>query len=164
MIRIFIKKQIEVLFYGKFMNKQSVFFEKCLKHQKIRSFSRGKILAPKEINLAKADLDRGVKTFKEGDFKWATIQAYYSMFHSARALLYYRNYREKSHACLIEAIRIFYVQEGKIGYWLIETMQEAKRLREEADYYGEYSESTARNLISKADEFLSKAKELIVEL
>ena len=144
------------------MNKQSRFLENCLKQQKIRSFSRGKILAPKEINLAKADLDRGVKTFKESDFKWATIQAYYSMFHSARALLYYRNYREKSHACLIEAIRIFYAQEGKIGYWLIEAMQEAKRLREDADYYGEYTKSAALNLLKKAKEFLNKARELII--
>lgn len=144
------------------MNKQSVFFENCLKRQKIRSFSRGKTLASKEINLAKADLDRGIKTFKEDDFKWATIQAYYSMFHSARALLYNKNYREKSHACLIEAIKVLYAQENQIGYWLIEAMQEAKRLREDADYYGEYTESAALNLLKKAKEFLNKAKELIV--
>lgn len=143
------------------MNSENNFFEKCLKSGKIRSFSRGKALVKKEISLSAADLERGKKTFEEADFKWATIQAYYSMFHSARALLYDKNYREKSHICLMEAIRVLYVQEGKVGYWLLEAMRGAKRLREEADYYGDYSKATASDLISKADEFLSKVKELL---
>lgn len=143
------------------MNNESLFLKQCLEKGRIRKFSRGKALAPKEIDLAKADLNRGVDTFKAGDFKWATVQAYYSMFHSARALLYNKDYREKSHACLIEAVRIFYVQEGKIGHWLIEAMLKAKRLREEADYYGEFTEFNARELLEKAKEFLNKAKEVV---
>lgn len=39
------------------------------------------------------------------------MQCYYSVFHSARALLYVRNYRERSHHCLIVAIRALYVSE-----------------------------------------------------
>lgn len=63
----------------------------CLKRGKIKPFSRGVALAPKEIETAKADLDTARKTFRGGDYKWATIQIYYSMFHSARALLYMKN-------------------------------------------------------------------------
>ncbi len=143
------------------MNKEESLIEKCLRLNKIRPFSRGKILAPKEIGLAEADLKRASHTFQLGDWKWATIQTYYAMFHSARALLYAKNYREKSHACLIEAIREFYVKQGKLGYWLIEAMQKAKTLREEADYYGEYSEEGARNLLEKAKEFLEETKKIL---
>jgi len=87
-------------------------FEGCLKSQKIKLFSRGKILADKELKVAVSDLGQAKITFKNDNYKWATIQCYYSMFHSARALLYIKNYRERSHHCLIVAIRALYVKEG----------------------------------------------------
>ena len=143
------------------MNKQASFFDKCLRLKKIRLFSRGRLLAPKEINLAKTDLERSKSTFRDGDYKWATVQAYYSMFHSAKALLFKKNYREKSHACLVEAIRVFYVQEKKLGYWFVEALQKGKTLREEADYYGAYTKLGAKDLLQKAEEFLNVAEKII---
>jgi len=83
------------------------------------------------------------------------------MFHLARALLYCNNLREKSHFCLIEAIRALYVDKGLLGYWLIEALQKAKRLREEADYYGEFNQENARDLLSKAKEFLDKTRDIL---
>jgi len=83
------------------------------------------------------------------------------MFHSARALLYSNNLREKSHACLIEAIRTLYVDKGLLGYWLIEAFQKAKRLREEADYYGEFSQENAQDLLYKSEEFLQKTRDIL---
>ena len=80
----------------------------CIKRGKIKPFSRGITLAPKEIETAKSDLETARKTYKEADHKWATIQIYYSMFHSARALLYAKNLREHSHYCLIAAIKTLY--------------------------------------------------------
>jgi len=71
------------------------------------------------------------------DHKWATIQSYYSLFHSARALLYAQNYREKSHYCLIVAIKALYVEEKILPPHLVEGFMKAKTLRENADYYDE---------------------------
>jgi uncharacterized protein (UPF0332 family) len=141
----------------------SPYLERCLKNGKIKPFSRGRGLARKEVMLAGADLKRGIDTFKQKDYKWATVQAYYSMFHSARALLYQLNYREKSHSCLIEAVKVFYAVKGLISGELIEAIKEAKRLREEADYYGEYSEDNAKELLSKAKRFYLAAGELTKE-
>jgi len=70
-------------------------FENCRKKNKIKRFSRGKSLVEKELRIAKSDLKRAKASFKNKDNKWATIQSYYSMFHSARALLYAKNYRER---------------------------------------------------------------------
>ena len=72
-------------------------YEGCLKKGKIKPFSRGSTLAPKELETAMSDLERAKKTLDEKDYKWATIQIYYSMFHSARPLLYSENLREHSH-------------------------------------------------------------------
>ena len=74
--------------------------------------------------------------------------------HSPPGLWSQQNYREKSHWCLIEAIRVLYVESGKLEYWLVEAIKEAKRLREEADYYGEYKQEMAKNLLSKLKNFL----------
>ncbi len=136
-------------------------FESCLKRGKIKEFSQGKSLAQKELKTAENDLIEAKKTFQEEGYKWATIQSYYSMFHSARALLYNKNYREKSHYCLIVALRILYVEAGQLPISFIEVLQRAKALREDADYYDEWSKITTEEILAKAEEFLNRAKKII---
>ncbi|MCX5782804.1 MAG: HEPN domain-containing protein [Elusimicrobia bacterium] len=102
-------------------------------------------MADKELQTAKEDLNRAEKTYNEKDYKWATVQLYYSMFHSARALLYFENLREHSHYCLITAIRELYVNTGKLPSSMVEGLQEAKNLREDADYYGRWTQAGVKN-------------------
>lgn len=138
-------------------------FEECLKAGKIKEFSRGKILAPKEIRLAEEDLRTAENSFDEKNYRWCIIQIYYSMFHSARALLYNKNYRERSHYCLAEAIRVLYIEKGEVNVFLVEALIEAKSLREAADYYGDYSGINAEKLLSKAKQFLNRSKEIVLD-
>ena len=139
----------------------SLEYDDCLKRGKIKSFSRGTTLAPKELDAAVFDLERARKTYKDGDYKWATIQIYYSMFHSARALLYTKNLREHSHFCLIAAIRTLYVETNQLSTYLLEGFQEAKNLREDADYYNRWCKQGCEKLLKLAEEFLDKAKTII---
>jgi uncharacterized protein (UPF0332 family) len=83
------------------------------------------------------------------------------MFHSARALLYAAGFREHSHACLVLAIRELYVIKEKMPVVFVETLQHAKMLREEADYYDRWSETGCNKLIKSAEEFLNYVKEKI---
>jgi len=135
--------------------------DECIKKGKIKPFSRGITLAPNELETAKSDLETARKTYKESDYKWATIQIYYSMFHSARALLYAKNLREHSHYCLIAAIKTLYVETKCIPVSFLEGLQEAKNLREEADYYNRWSQVGCEKLLKIAEEFLDKAGNLI---
>lgn len=139
----------------------SLEFNKCVKRGKLRKFSRGKELVSKELKNAELDLDIAQKSFKDKNYKWATIQVYYSMFHSARALIYSKNYREKSHYCLIEAIRFLFVDKKELNYKIIEAFQKAKTLREDADYYGDFSKSNAKDLIIAAKDFLKTAQNIL---
>lgn len=136
-------------------------FEKCLDKRKIKEFSRGKKLAGKELKVAASDFEQAKISFKNNNYKWATIQSYYSMFHSGRALLYVKNYRERSHYCLIVAIRALYVEEKLLPLYLIEGLQKAKILRENADYYDEWSKIGAETILNLAEEFLNKSKQLV---
>ncbi len=139
-------------------------FKKCLERGKIKKFSPGKKLAGKELKLAEEDLKISLKSLSDGNYKWSIIQSYYSMFHSARALLYSKSYREKSHFCLIEAIRTLFVETGEVKVSLIESFLEAKNLREAADYYGDFSEINCKKLVRKAEKFLETAKEIIIKI
>jgi len=135
-------------------------FKKCFQRGKITEFSPGKKIFTKELRIAGEDFLSAQKSFSEENYKWSIIQSYYSMFHSARSLIYISGYREKSHFCLIEAIRELYVEKGLLGVSLVEALLEAKNLREDADYYGDFSKINAEKLLKKATDFLDKARDI----
>lgn len=135
-------------------------FDDCLKGRRITQFDRAKGLVAKELAQAEADLKAAGASFKDANYKWAIIQAYYSMFHSARALIYSRGYRERSHFCLIVAIRHLFAGSGGVSAQLVEALQLGKTLRENADYYGDFSEEAADQMIERAKEWLKIAGQL----
>jgi len=141
------------------MNSQE--FEKCLERGRIKKFLKAKTLVANELKLAGEDLRTARNSFDEENFKWATIQAYYSMFHTARALLYAKGYRENSHYCLIESIRSLYVSRGLLSFEFVETLKLGKSLRENADYYGDFSGDGAEGMIASAADFLKTARKIL---
>jgi len=113
----------------------------------------------KEIEAAQTDLKEAQDSFERRKFKWATIQSYYSMFHSARALLFSRGFREKSHYALLLAIRELFSNELERS--LISKFEEGMELRQEADYGLKFSETGAIATIDGAEELLTRAKEIL---
>ncbi|MCL4436641.1 MAG: HEPN domain-containing protein [Thaumarchaeota archaeon] len=113
----------------------------------------------KEVEAAETDLVDAQESLELKKFKWATIQAYYSMFHSTRALLYSRGYREKSHYALLVAIRDLFKNE--LGGRLISSFEEGMTLRQEADYGLNFSEEGAAETAEGAEDLLKKAKEIL---
>jgi uncharacterized protein (UPF0332 family) len=84
------------------------------------------------------------------------------MFHSARALLDARDYREKSHYCLIVVLRHLYVDRKLLPASIVESLNRAKTLRENADYFDQWSKDAAETVLLSAQEFLSHACKLNV--
>ena len=136
-------------------------FKECFLKGKIKKFPSAVKLVSRELKSAQEDLKVAEISFKADNFKWATIQGYYSMFHSTRALIYSKGYRERSHYCLIVALRTFFVAGGLLDVSFIEAIQMAKVLRENADYENEFSKGSARNLLDKAKELLESANEIL---
>jgi len=134
-------------------------FRQFLEERKLfrARITRGMIL--KEIQAAETDLKDAQDSLGQKKFKWATIQAYYSMFHSVRALLYHRGFREKSHYALLVALRELFSKE--LGRSLIRRFEEGMELRQEADYGLKFSEAGALETIEGAEKFLEKVKELL---
>lgn len=136
-------------------------FKRCIDKAKIVVFEKGPFLIPKELSSASDDLLSAKDSFKRENYKWATIQAYYSMFHTARALIYAQKYREKSHYCLVVAIEHLYVEKGLIAKEFVENLTLGKEMRESADYRSNFSKDGADDLIKAADKFLAIAKQLL---
>jgi len=136
-------------------------FRRCVERGKIITFRKGPSLVVKELNSAADDLLASKDSFEKGGYKWATIQAYYSMFHTARGLIYAKKYREKSHYCLVIALEHLYVERGVLDKVFIESLTMGKDMRESADYRSNFSEEGAHNLIKAAQDFLNIAKKLV---
>ncbi len=111
----------------------------------------------KQLQIAESDLNIAKEGLLKNRWKWSTVQAYYSMFHTARALLYAKGFREKNHRCLRIAVSYLYIGEGDAFQRMIENFEMAKLLRENADYENDFSENGARKLIASAEKWLEIA-------
>lgn len=136
-------------------------FKDCLTKKRIFRFEPAKHLVRLEIEDAESDLHSAKEELAKSGFKWATIKGYYSMFHSARALLYSCGYRERGHYCLYLAVKEFFVKEKKLDLALAEEFNNCMILREEADYRRKFSQKGASATIKSAERLLKAAKDIL---
>jgi len=132
-------------------------FQRCLNSGRLLPFPEGPALATKELSTARSDLADAQASLTEGRSKWSTIQGYYAMFHAARALVYSRGYREKSHHCLAVALRALFVDEKRLEARVVRDFLNAMNLREAADYEADFSEKGAAAVIKAAERFIGQA-------
>ncbi len=142
---------------GKDINRQ---FEECVRTGKLKPSQDAKVMVEKELRAAAGDLNDALQGLAGGRWKWSTIQAYYVMFHAARALIYNHGYREKSHYCLRIAVEYLY---SEIPSQMIEDFQTAKIMRENADYEENFSDIGAQKIVRSAEGFLKFAKNVLTE-
>ncbi|MCB4791648.1 MAG: HEPN domain-containing protein [Elusimicrobia bacterium] len=141
--------------------KVNIEFQKGLEKKRIVHFAEAMNSVDIEIQSAKDDLSEASDRFSNKKYKYATITAYYSMFHSSRALVYSKGYREKSHYYLLVAIKALFVEKGEIPENLLNEFHEAMVLRENADYSAQFSKEGAEAAISTAKDFLHLSAKIL---
>lgn len=99
-------------------------------------------LSGKELKEADYDFESAQRAFSEEDYKWCIVKCYYSMFHSAKSLLYQLGYMEKKHIAVIVVLEDL-VKQGKIENKHIINFKAAISAREDADYHYSYSKEIA---------------------
>jgi len=134
-------------------------YRRFIEERKLTRIRIDRKLVLKEIDGATSDLEEAKDSLSRKRFKWATIQGYYSMFHAARALVYSKGFREKSHYALRVALRE--LSRNELEEEAIRSFEEAMSLREEANYGLIFSEEGAIEVINNAEKFLKKAKEIL---
>ena len=135
--------------------------QEAIEKRRILPFSDGPKVVSKELETSYEDLAEAKDRFKNSKYKYATINAYYAIFHASRALLYNKKYREKSHIQLAFAIKAFYVDEGLLPQEYYDSFIQALDLREMADYKRNFSKEGAERNIQAAEETIKLAEKLL---
>jgi uncharacterized protein (UPF0332 family) len=112
----------------------------------------------KEMDAAKDDLQDATDSFEEGKWKWATIQGYHSMLHSAHTLLYSRGYKEHDENALLIVLGELFREE--LGNGLINVYNKAIQLKRNAEELV-YSEDGAIETIQGAKAWLNVARNIL---
>ncbi len=132
-------------------------FKRCIKERRILKIDASNEMIKKEIKGAKLDLLSAEDSLNDEDYKWASVQAYYSMFHAAKALVLKKGYREKSHYCLLIALRELYVKPRELDTEFTDNFEMCMDIRHEADYALTFDEESSRTAVKNAKTFLKKA-------
>lgn len=130
--------------------------DELIRKGKLKRAVISKEMYEKEFNISGKDLSAAKKSFEDENYKWATIQAYYAIFHAVRALIYKAGIREESHAALKTAFKELYVDAGIISAKVYSTFERGMDLREMADYKETYSKNGAEALITDAQKAIEE--------
>ena len=83
------------------------------------------------------------------------------MFHAARALIYSKNYRERSHYAVTIALKTLFVEESLLDIRYVRDLMNAMNLREAADYQAEFSQEGSEAVIKAAGDFITNAARIL---
>ena len=127
--------------------------KQCLGKGLLKESTPNQELADKEFKEAEYDLKKAADAFKSGDHKWTIVKSYYSMFHSAKAVLFQLWFVEKSHIAIIAVLEDL-EKRGKLEYRFTTYFRSAMNAREDADYHYTYSKEVSEHELKLAEEFL----------
>jgi len=135
--------------------------EDCLERGLLRKASIGPGEAKNQIKIAENYIKKAELVCGKDTYDISFLTAYISIFHSARALLYSKGYKERSHFCLFEFVKAEFRAHAEISR-LAEVSQNYREMRHLVQYEGSAcSEAVAREAIRDAKNFLNAAKQSV---
>lgn len=116
------------------------------------------------LQLAERFLERAKGNLKIDFWDVAFLMAYQSMFHSARALLFKNNLKERSHAAMISALKELYSKNAELMEFL-NFLSSCRMSRHAIQYDGSLcSKTDAFEIVKDAEKFLAKLDEILNRL
>ena len=110
-------------------------FRDCLSRGLIRKDASAAERVKKSIEIAERFLSSTKKNLEIEEFEMAEIASYNSIFHSARSLLFSKEYTERSHICVIIALRELY-NKNQTLIDLLNTFDKIRLSRHNIQYGG----------------------------
>lgn len=131
----------------------------------------------KRLEKSKHDLSRAVAEFSDECWDWTIVKAYYSIFHSANALLSKKmDVFSKDHTCLMIALKYWNLVDKRLFSRLVGiyerfsdimsmdlTFQLRKLSQYDVDYWHEITKSDAFKVLELAKEFVKYVEGEIVD-
>ena len=135
--------------------------EDLINKGKIKKVRFSEEMYKKELRVGERDLESAKESFENENYKWATIQAYYAIFHAVRSLAYKEGYREESHTALKNLFKELYIKTNKLPLNIYNSLENGMNLREMAEYKETYSRSGAENIIISVSKSIEDIKRII---
>ncbi|MBI5047139.1 HEPN domain-containing protein [Candidatus Micrarchaeota archaeon] len=136
-------------------------YQECFERGLLRKSTIERQEIENQIKIAENYIKKAEKIFDKELFDICFLTVYISIFHSARALLYIKGYKERSHYCLFEFVCVEFKDDKEIVR-LAEMAQNYRTTRHLVQYDGELcSENTTKEALKDAKDFLMIAKKLI---
>ena len=135
-------------------------YEECFEKGQLRKATVSKDEVVSQLKIAKDCLEKARIILKKNRMSDVSfLMSYNSMFHSARALLYSKGYKERSHYCMYEFLRHEFRGDAEVKR-LVEICQNYREARAHVQYGGSFcSEHTAKEALLDAGRFLRLAGE-----
>ncbi|MFH1053577.1 MAG: HEPN domain-containing protein [Candidatus Woesearchaeota archaeon] len=133
----------------------------CFKARLLRKINPDMDKSKRSLELAKKRLEQGEKGVKLKIYHLSILEAYMTMFHSARALLYKDGIQEKSHYAIYIYLREKY--SDKIPINIINLLNIHRTERHEAMYGLEYepNKDDAKTALEDAKVFLREIEKFL---
>ena len=141
-------------------------FKSCIEKGLLRKIPASEDNAERSIHKAESWLKESEKALTGEAYDSSVMSSYLVMFHSARAILFFDGYREKSHACVARYLEGMYVNSKKLDKKWVELLDHHREIRHENQYDLSFfsSEKEAKNALSAAETFLQRMKDLLDSL
>ncbi len=128
-------------------------FESCKKQGLIKPNPNAKNRIDTELNSANKFFNSAKNIMNISEFDLVFLSSYNSCFHFLRALLYKNGFVEKSHYCLVEALKSLYSKEKRL-LSLLGEFDMLRRSRHDIQYRGIFSDKKEAKYILEFNEKL----------
>jgi uncharacterized protein (UPF0332 family) len=136
-------------------------YDDCMKKGLLRRASIAKEELRNQLKIAEDYVRKAELVCGKDTYDVSFLTAYISLFHSARALLYAKGYKERSHFCLFEFVKNEFKSDTDIAR-LAEVSQNYREMRHLVQYEGSVcTEALAREAITDAKNFLKVARRFV---
>ena len=141
-------------------------YRNCIEKGLLRKIPPSPQKADMSLAKAKKWSKEAEKSLNGKAFDASTMASYLVMFHSARAILYFDGYREKSHACVARYLEEKYMKPGRLDKKWIELLDHKREMRHSNQYDLSFcsTEEEAEKALKTANKFLGRMKELLSSL
>jgi uncharacterized protein (UPF0332 family) len=136
-------------------------FKDCLSKGLIRKNKSAPERVNKSLEIAERFLNSSKKNLEIDEMEMAEIASYNSIFHSSRALLFKKEYTERSHVCVIIALKKLYKNDYEL-IDLLNTFDKIRISRHNIQYGGILIDNKeAKYVYDFAKQFLEKTKSIL---
>jgi uncharacterized protein (UPF0332 family) len=109
-------------------------YQSCIEKGLLRPVPASKENAARSLKTANRWLEEARKGFKGDAFNSSVLASYTAMFHSARAILFFDGFREKSHFCIARYLEEKYVKTQLLEANWVQLLDHYRELRHDDQY------------------------------